>query len=77
MGVDVDAETIDSEIISNMYITQANFRKALNIIEPSSMREIIVEIPNVTWEDIGGLEDVKQELQELILFPLEYPEKFE
>lgn len=44
---------------------------------PSALRETVVEVPNVTWEDIGGLEHVKRELQELIQYPVEHPEKFE
>jgi len=44
---------------------------------PSALRETVVEVPNVTWQDIGGLEGVKRELQELIQYPVEHPEKFE
>lgn len=43
---------------------------------PSALRETVVEVPNVTWEDIGGLENVKRELQELVQYPVEHPEKF-
>lgn len=43
---------------------------------PSALRETIVEVPNVSWEDIGGLEGVKRELQELVQYPVEHPEKF-
>lgn len=43
---------------------------------PASLRETVVEVPNVKWEDIGGLEDTKKSLQEMILFPIEHPEKF-
>jgi transitional endoplasmic reticulum ATPase len=43
---------------------------------PSSLRETVVEIPNVTWDDIGGLEETKKELQEMILYPIEHPDKF-
>ena len=44
---------------------------------PSSLRETVVEVPNVTWDDIGGLQDVKRELKELVQYPVEHPEKFE
>ena len=43
---------------------------------PSAIRETVVEVPTVTWEDIGGLENVKKELQELVQYPVEHPEKF-
>ena len=44
---------------------------------PSALRETVVEVPNVSWEDIGGLENVKRELQEVVQYPVEHPEKFE
>lgn len=45
-------------------------------VNPASLRETVVEVPNTKWEDIGGLEDTKKSLQEMILFPIEHPEKF-
>jgi len=57
-------------------VTQDDFKHALGITNPSSLRETIVEVPNVTWDDIGGLEDVKKHLNEMILYPVEHPEKF-
>lgn len=53
-----------------------NFRFALGVNNPSALRETVVEIPNVKWEDIGGLENVKRELQETVQYPVEHPEKF-
>ena len=44
---------------------------------PSALRETVVEVPNVNWDDIGGLENVKRELQEVVQYPVEHPEKFE
>lgn len=44
---------------------------------PSALRETVVEVPNVSWDDIGGLEGVKRELQEVVQYPVEHPEKFE
>merc|ERR1712195_404585 len=60
-----------------MAVTQRNFDFAIEKGNPSALREMKVEIPNVTWADIGGLEKVKQELKETIQYPLDYPEKFE
>merc|ERR1739838_1237327 len=53
-----------------------NFRFALGKSTPSALRETVVEVPNITWEDIGGLDDVKRELQELVQYPVEHPDKF-
>ncbi len=52
----------------------------VNVVEcsnPSALRETVVEVPNVNWDDIGGLEGVKRELQEVVQYPVEHPEKFE
>lgn len=53
-----------------------DFRFAMGKSNPSALRETTVEVPNVSWEDIGGLESVKKELQEMIQYPVEHPEKF-
>jgi len=53
-----------------------NFRYALGKSSPSALRETVVEVPNVSWEDVGGLENVKKELQELVQYPVEYQDKF-
>ena len=74
--IDIDADTIDAAILESMAVTQDHFKHALGSTNPSSLRETVVEVPNVKWEDIGGLEDVKKNLQEMILYPIEHPEKF-
>merc|ERR1712226_1237747 len=56
--------------------TMENFRFAMGKSTPSALRETVVEVPNITWNDIGGLENVKKELQELVQYPVEHPEKF-
>ncbi|CAN0004882.1 unnamed protein product, partial [Laminaria digitata] len=61
---DVDSE-LDAEMLSSLAVTNEHFVKALETSNPSSLRETMVEVPDVTWADIGGLEDVKQELQEV------------
>merc|ERR1719379_3009756 len=60
-----------------MAVTNEHFKHALGQSNPSSLRETVVEVPSVSWEDIGGLEDVKLELRELVQYPVEFPEKFE
>lgn len=75
--IDLEDDTIDAQILEQMAVTQEHFKSALESSNPSALRETVVEIPNVSWEDIGGLEDVKRELQEVVQYPVEHPEKFE
>ncbi|CAM0955817.1 unnamed protein product [Alopecurus aequalis] len=75
--IDLEDETIDAEILNSMAVTNDHFKTALGTSNPSALRETVVEVPNVTWEDIGGLETVKRELQETVQYPVEHPEKFE
>ena len=74
---DIDEEKIDNTVLSSLFVSQDNFRVALSQSNPSAFRETAVEIPNITWKDIGGLENVKRELQETVQYPVEHPEKFE
>ncbi|CAF1355257.1 unnamed protein product [Adineta steineri] len=74
--IDLEEDTIDAEILNSLAVSQENFRFALNQTNPSALRETAVEIPTTTWDDIGGLESVKRELQELVQYPVEHPEKF-
>merc|ERR1712232_1436259 len=60
-----------------MAVTQEHFTAAMGQCNPSSLRETVVEVPNIKWDDIGGLEDTKRSLQEMILYPIDHPEKFE
>uniref|UniRef100_A0A672T0A5 Transitional endoplasmic reticulum ATPase n=1 Tax=Sinocyclocheilus grahami TaxID=75366 RepID=A0A672T0A5_SINGR len=74
--IDLEDETIDAEVMNSLAVTMDDFRWALSQSNPSALRETIVEVPNITWEDIGGLDDVKRELQELVQYPVEHPDKF-
>lgn len=74
--IDIEDDKIDAEILNSMSVTNDHFLHALGTTNPSSLRETIVEVPNVSWDDIGGLEEVKQQLQEMILYPMEHPDKF-
>jgi len=74
--IDIEDETIDAAILDAMAVTNDHFKFALGQCNPSSLRETVVEVPNVSWDDIGGLEDVKKNLQEMILYPIEHPDKF-
>lgn len=75
--IDLEDDEIDAEILASMAVTQDHFTTALAISNPSALRETVVEVPNVTWTDVGGLEGVKRELQETVQYPVEHPEKFE
>lgn len=75
--IDWDDETIDAEVLDAMSVSNEHFRDALTKTNPSALRETHVETPHVSWSDVGGLLDVKRELQELVQYPVEYPWKFE
>jgi transitional endoplasmic reticulum ATPase len=70
-------EEIPTEIIDELRVTNEDFIEAHKHVEPSAMREVLVEIPDVKWEDVGGLEDVKAELAEAVEWPLKHPEIFD
>ncbi|CAH8632922.1 unnamed protein product [Schistosoma mattheei] len=74
--IDLEDDTIDAEVLNSLAVTMDDFRWALGKSNPSALRETTVEVPNVTWDDIGGLENVKRELQELVQYPVEHPDKF-
>ncbi|MDD1652489.1 MAG: CDC48 family AAA ATPase, partial [Methanomicrobiales archaeon] len=69
-------EAIPAEILDELKVTKEDFDEALKHVEPSAMREVLVEVPDVKWTDVGGLEEVKAELSEAVEWPLRYPEVF-
>ena len=69
-------EPLPKELLEKLVITQQDFKEALKVVRPSALREVLVEIPNVRWTDIGGLGNVKQELIEAVEWPLKHPEAF-
>ena len=75
--IDLDTDEVPPEVLNSLEVTMQDFMQALQDIEPSAMREVIVEVPNVKWDDIGGLDKVKQELKEAVEWPLKYPEIYE
>ncbi len=75
--IDLESETIPLEILEQLIVKKSDFQEALKLIQPSAMREIYIEIPNVKWDDIGDLEQVKRELIDLIEMPLKHPKTFE
>ena len=75
--IDLEEETIPPEVLEKMEVCMDDFQHAIKDIEPSALREIYVEVPEVTWEEIGGLEEVKSRLKESVEWPLTKPELFE
>jgi transitional endoplasmic reticulum ATPase len=74
---EIDLEKpIPTEILERMEVTMDDFKSAHRGIEPSAMREFLIEVPKISWDDIGGLKDVKQNLQEAVEWPLTQPEVF-
>jgi len=75
---DIDTEKeVPAEVLENLQVEKDDFEYALGIVQPSAMREFFVEIPDVSYDDIGGLEDTKQELVEAIEWPLQHSKMFE
>ncbi len=71
-----EEEAFSKETLEKLRITQKDFREALRTVRPSALREVLVEIPNIKWTDVGGLDNVKQELIEAVEWPLKHPESF-
>nr|XP_034835568.1 transitional endoplasmic reticulum ATPase TER94 isoform X2 [Maniola hyperantus] len=74
--IDLEDDQIDAEVLNSLAVSMDNFRYAMTKSSPSALRETVVEVPNVSWTDIGGLQNVKRELQELVQYPVEHPDKF-
>jgi transitional endoplasmic reticulum ATPase len=68
---------IPPEKLATLKVTKNDFLEALKVVHPTLMREVFVEVPEVRWSDIGGLDEVKQQLREAVEWPLKYPEVFE
>jgi transitional endoplasmic reticulum ATPase len=75
--INLDEESIPAELLDKIIVTMDDFEDSLREVPPSTLREVLVESPNVYWEDVGGLEETKQELKEAIEWPLKYGEIFE
>lgn len=75
--IDIEGDSIDAALLDSMAVTNEHFKYSLGQSNPASLRETVVEVPNITWDDIGGLEDVKRELREMVQYPIEHPEQFE
>ncbi len=74
--IDLENEEVPTEVLDSIKVTMDDFKESLKEIEPSALREVVVEVPMVSWEAVGGLDDVKREVVETVEWPLRYPEKF-
>jgi transitional endoplasmic reticulum ATPase len=74
--IDLSSESIPGDTLKKIIVTMQDFTDVIKEMEPSAMREVFVEVPDVSWEDIGGLSSIKQELQEAVEWPLKYQELF-
>jgi len=75
--IDFEVDFIAAEVLNKLVVAMEDFLDALRFVEPSALREVLIETPNVAWNDIGGLQEVKQELREAIEWPLKYSDVFE
>ncbi len=74
--INLEEEKIPEEVLEKMKVTKLDFEDALKEIQPSALREVMVEVPNVKWEDVGSLEDVKAQLKQAVEWPLKNPSAF-
>ena len=75
--LDLEEEEIPAEVLDSIEVTENDFKEALKGIEPSALREVFVEVPDVTWNHVGGLDDAKERLQETVQWPLEHADAYE
>ncbi|PSQ03290.1 AAA family ATPase [Halobacteriales archaeon QS_5_68_33] len=73
----LEEEEIPAEVLDSIEVTEDDFKEALKGVEPSALREVFVEVPAVTWQDVGGLDDAKERLQETVQWPLEHADAYE
>jgi transitional endoplasmic reticulum ATPase len=74
--IDVEMEQIPAEVLARLVVTRDDFFNALREMEPSTLREVLIQKPNVRWEQIGGLEGAKQELREVVEWPMKHAKVF-
>jgi transitional endoplasmic reticulum ATPase len=74
--LDLEKQTIPSEVLDKLFVKNDDFMEALKSISPSALREVFIEVPNIQWSDIGGLEELKETLKEAVEWPLTHSEDF-
>ncbi len=74
--LDLEEEKISSEILQKIVITDDDFKEALKEVRPSALREVLVQVPDVAWDDVGGLDSLKEEVRESVEWPMKHAEAF-
>jgi transitional endoplasmic reticulum ATPase len=74
--LDLEEQTIPQEVLEKLFVGNNDFMEALKSISPSALREVFIEVPDIHWEDIGGLEELKETLREAVEWPLTHSEDF-
>jgi transitional endoplasmic reticulum ATPase len=74
--IDLDAQSIPQEVLDNLIVTRDDFTDALKTVQPSALREIMIQVPDVSWDDVGGLDEVKEALRDGVELPLKNPDAF-
>jgi transitional endoplasmic reticulum ATPase len=74
--INLEEDEIPPEVLEDLRVTNDDFIEALREIQPTAMREVTIEVPNVRWTDVGGLEIIKHKLQQAVQWPLQHPESF-
>lgn len=74
--IDIEDDKIDAEVLDSMFVTNDHFKEAVRTSNPSALRETFVEVPNVNWKDIGGLEECKRELIEMVTYPWKHADLY-
>jgi len=74
--IDIEDDKIDAEVLDSMFVTNDHFKEAVRMSNPSALRETFVEVPNVAWKDIGGLEECKRELLEMVTYPWKHADLY-
>ena len=74
--IDLEEQTIPQKILEKLFVNKEDFMDALKFINPSALREVFIEIPNIHWKDIGGLDELKESLKEAVEWPLNHPDAF-
>jgi transitional endoplasmic reticulum ATPase len=75
-NIDINSDSLDPDLLTGICVTHKHFTTAAGKCNPSSLRENVIEMPNIKWEDIGGLEDTKQELRETVEYPVQFADKY-
>jgi transitional endoplasmic reticulum ATPase len=74
--IDLEKESVPADVLNKITVKMSDFQEALTEVEPSALREVLVEIPNIHWSDIGGLKEVKAELEETVEWPIKFRDVF-